>query len=116
MQLTVTDIEQLKKKVRKMTAGRVLGGGTASVCLEMGPLNGCRALIAAGYGPLSDQPQAVAYDRLLWILDGRVEISDPSEEVTYVSQGESAVLAAGKPFRLFFPQLTIYLAVEPVTG
>jgi len=38
------------------------------------------------------------------------------KEVTYVSQGESAVLAAGKPFRLVFPQLTIYLAVEPVTG
>ena len=116
MQLMVTDIEQLKKKARKMTAGRVLAGGTANVCLEMGPLNGCRALIAAGFGPLSDQPQAVAYDRLLWILDGRVEIHDPSEEVSHVSQGECAVLAAGKPFRLVFPQLTIYLAVEPVTG
>jgi hypothetical protein len=116
MQLTVTDVEQLKKKVRKMTAGRVLAGGVANVCLEMGTVRGCRVMIAAGFGPLSDGPQAVAHDRLLWILDGRLEVHDASGEASTVSQGESAVLSAGRSFQLVFPQLTIYLAVEPATG
>jgi hypothetical protein len=109
----VTDVELLKKKVRKLTAGRVLGGENASACLEMGSLRGCRALIAAGFGSQSREPKAVDHDRLLWILDGRVDIYDPSEEASTIRQGESTVLAAGKPFRLVFPQLTIYVVVEP---
>lgn len=113
MQLPVTDVELLKKKVRKLTAGRVLGGENASVCLEMGSVRGCRAMIAAGFGSLGREPQAIAHDRLLWILDGRVDIYDPDEEASTVRQGESTVLAAGKPFRLVFPQLTIYVIVEP---
>lgn len=113
MQLPVTDVELLKKKVRKLTAGRVLGGQNASVCLEMGSVRGCRALVSAGFGALSHRPEAVDHDRLLWILDGHVDVYDAGDESTTVRQGESAVLPAGKPFRLVFPALTIYLLVEP---
>lgn len=113
MQLPVTDVEQLKKKVRKLTAGRVLSGDTASACLEMGSVRGCRVLIAAGYGPQGKVAEAVAHDRLLWILDGHVDIYDATDEATTISQGESTVLQAGKPFRLVFPALTIYLMAEP---
>jgi hypothetical protein len=114
MQPRVTDVEQLKKKVRKLAAGQVLAGGGADVCLDLGQVVGCRARIAAGYGPLSKAPQSVPHDRLVWILDGHAEIHGTAGDVTYVSQGESTVLTGGTAFRLVFPQLTIYLSVEAV--
>ena len=54
----ITDVERLKTKVRKMAAGRVLAGDSADVCLDLARMRGCRARIAAGYGPLSPAPQA----------------------------------------------------------
>ena len=113
MQPRVTDVERLKKQVRKMAAGRVLAGDSADVCLEMAPMAGCRVRIAAGYGSLSQEPQAVAHDRLIWMLDGFVQVHDASGRVTDVSQGESLVLAGKQAYRLVFPQLSLYLQVEP---
>jgi uncharacterized cupin superfamily protein len=113
VQLKVTDVEQLKKTVRKMTAGRVLSGDRADVSLDMAPMDGCRVCIGAGYGPLSETPQTVPRDRLMWILEGFAEVHAASGSVTYVSQGESTVLAGGKAYRLVFPKLSIYLSVEP---
>ncbi len=113
MELKVTDVEQLKKKVRKIAAGRVLAGDRADAGLELAPVDGCRVCIAAGYGSLSKTPQAAPRDRLIWILDGYAEVHAASGSVTYVSQGESTVLVGGTPYRLVFPQLTIYLSIEP---
>jgi redox-sensitive bicupin YhaK (pirin superfamily) len=75
-------------------------------------LKGCRASIAAGYGPLSKAPQPFPRDRMIWILDGYAEIHDSDGKVLNISQGESTVLASGRAYRLVFPQLTIYLRVE----
>ncbi len=113
MPLHVTDIERLKTKVRKMAAGRVLAGEGADVCLDLARMAGCRARIAAGYGPLSPAPQAAPGDRLIWILDGFAEVHGASGAVTHVRQGESTLLAGGLAYRLVFPQLSLYLIVEP---
>jgi uncharacterized cupin superfamily protein len=113
MQPKVTDVEQLKKKVRKMTAGRVLSGDRADVGLEMAPMDGCRVCIGAGYGSLSGTPQTIPRDRLMWILEGYAEVHAANGSVTHVSQGESTVLAGGAAYRLVFPKLSIYLRVEP---
>jgi len=111
--LRVTDVERLKTKVRKLGAGRVLAGDSADVCLELAQLDACRASIAAGYGSLSQALQVMAGDRLLWILDGFAQVHDATGQVTHLSQGESTVLAGGTAYRLVFPQLTLYLLVEP---
>ncbi|MGQ9598645.1 MAG: hypothetical protein ACUVWZ_04445 [Anaerolineae bacterium] len=113
MRTTVTDVEQLKKKARKMAAGQVLAGGEAHVSLPLGEIKGCRTCIAAGYGSLSKTPQPVSHDRLIWVLDGYAEIHDPTGQVISISQGESTVLVGGTEYRLVFPQLTIYLNIEP---
>ena len=112
----VTDVEQLKTKVRRLAAGRVLAGDHADICLDLGRADNCRARIAAGYLALSDYPQAVPHDRLLWILDGYLEVHGADGSVTDISQGESVVLAGGVGYRLVFPQLTLYLIVEPEAG
>jgi hypothetical protein len=112
----VIDVEQLKKSVRKMAAGRVLVGQPADVGLDLGQISGCRARILAGYGSLSKAPEIVAHDRLLWILDGHGQVLDSTGRVTELSQGESTVLARGAAYRLVFPHLTLYLLVEPGTG
>ena len=112
MQPVITDVEQLKKQVRKLAAGRVLAGGGADVCLDLAKLKGCRASIAAGYGPLGKAPQPYPHDRLIWILDGYAEIHDSDGKVSHISQGESTVLLGGRAYRLVFPQLSIYLRVE----
>ena len=108
----VMDVERLKKQVRKMAAGQVLGGGAADVCLDLAYIDGCRPRIAAGYGALSEAPQLQTRDGLIWILDGYAEVHDSGGQVTHISQGESTVLPGGKAVRLVFPQLTIYLSVE----
>jgi hypothetical protein len=112
VQPRVTDVERVKKDVRKMAAGRVLTGDAADVCLDLARMEGCRVCIAAGYGPLSEAPQPIPRDCLLWILDGYAEIYDAAGRVTYVRQGESTILAGGTAYRLVFPQLTIYLRAE----
>ncbi len=112
MELRVSDVEQLKKRARKQAAAQVFAGGTADLAVDLGPLNGCRASIKAGYGPLSTEPVAVACDRLIWLLDGHAEVESASGLVTHLSQGESAVLAGGFAYRLEFPTLTLYLCVE----
>jgi hypothetical protein len=108
----VTDVERVKEEVRKMAAGRVLAGDAADVCLDLARMDGCRVCIAAGYGKLSETPQLISRDRLLWILDGYAEIVDTSGRATHVSQGESMILAGGTAYRLVFSQLTIYLRAE----
>jgi len=113
LQQGVTDVELLKKKVRKMAAGRVLSGDSADVCLDLARMAGCRARIAAGYGTLSDSPQVLPWDRMIWLLDGFAQVHDATGQVTHVSQGESTVLAGGRAYRLVFPQLSLYLLVEP---
>ena len=113
MQQSITDVERLKTKVRKMAAGRVLAGDKADVCLDLARMGRCRARIAAGYGQLSAKPRAVAHDRLIWILDGCAQLHDAACGVTHLSQGESTVLAGGLAYRLVFPQLSLYLLVEP---
>jgi hypothetical protein len=112
VQPKVTDVEQLKKRIRKMAATQVLEGGGADVGLDLGQMAGSRARIAAGYGSLSREPQPLPHDRLIWILDGHAEVHGVEGEVTYVSQGESTVLPGGQAYRLIFPQLSIYLCVE----
>jgi hypothetical protein len=95
-----------------MAAGRVLSGDSADVCLDLARMEGCRATIAAGYGSLSDAPVAMSRDRLIWLLDGFVQIHDAAGRATTVSQGESTVLLGGQAYRLVFPQLSLYLFVE----
>jgi hypothetical protein len=102
----------IKKKARKMAAGQVLAGGSANIGLPLGEMQGCQVRIAAGYGSLSDEPVALPADRLIWVLDGFVDVTSASGQVTRVSQGESTVLPAGKTYRLAFPALTLYLCVE----
>ena len=113
MQIRITDVERLKKAARKTAAGQVLSGGSADVCLDLARLAGCRASIAAGYGPLSEETQPIPHDRLIWVLDGYAEVHDTSGQVTYISSGESTLLPGGQAYRFVFPQLTIYLRVEP---
>lgn len=113
MQLRITDVERLKKAARKTAAGQVLSGGSADVCLDLALLAGCRASIAAGYGPTSKEPKAIPHDRLIWVLDGYAEVHDASGHVTQISSGESTLLRAGTSYRIVFSQLTIYLRVEP---
>jgi hypothetical protein len=96
-----------------MAAGRVLAGDSADLCLDLAQLSGCRARIAAGYGSLSPAPRAKPQDRLIWILDGFAQIHDDAGRVIDLSQGESTVLVGGQAFRLVFPQLSLYLLVEP---
>ena len=112
MQPKVTDVERLKKQVRKLAAGKVLSGDGGEICLDLARMDGCTACIAAGYGSSGQTPQSIPRNRLIWILDGYVEIYDTAERVTHISQGESTVLAGGQAYRLVFPQLTIYLGVE----
>jgi hypothetical protein len=112
VQPRITDVERLKKTVRKMAAGRVLAGDSADVYLDLVQMSGCLARIYAGYGPLSKTPQPVVRERLMWILDGYAEVHDASGRVTHVRQGESLVLPGGSAVRLVFPQLTLYLSIE----
>jgi hypothetical protein len=112
VQQRITDVERLKKEVRRLAAGRVLAGESADVCLDLAKMKGCRACLTAGYGSLSHEPQRIPRDRLIWILDGYAEIDGPSGQSIAISQGESTVLTGGKAYRLTFPQLTLYLSVE----
>ena len=109
-----TDVEQVKKKVRQLAAGRVLAGEAAEVGIDLAHLDGCRAAIQAGYGQISRGVEANTHDRFIWILDGLVEIYDATGHVGTVSQGEGTILAGHTPYRLVFPHLTLYLAVEPI--
>lgn len=111
MRPKIEDVERLKKTVRKMAAGRVLSGDSADPFLDLAQMEGCQVRIAAGYGS-SPVAESLARERLLWILDGSVDIQDSSGQVTTVSQGQSTLLPAGVPFRLAFPHLTLYLSVE----
>ncbi len=45
MQPKVIDVEQIKKQVRKLAAGKVLAGGGADVSLDLGAMDGCRAWV-----------------------------------------------------------------------
>ena len=112
MRPKVTDVERLKKQVRQLAAGKVLSGDEGEACLDLAQMDGCTVCIAAGYGSSGQTPQAIPRDRLVWILDGYVEITDTTGQVTNLSQGESTVLKGGQAYRLVFPQLTIYLGVE----
>jgi hypothetical protein len=113
MQPRITDVERVKKQVRKLAAGKVLWGDAADVCLDLARLEGCQVRVVAGYGQLSEEPQKLQCDQFIWILDGYAEIHTPAGEETRISQGESTVLFAGEAYRLSFPQLTLYLLVEP---
>jgi len=112
MELRVSDVEQLKKRARKQAAAAVFSGGTADLAVDLGPLQGCRASIKAGYGPLTVEPVAATGDRLVWLLEGHAEIESPSGLITHLSQGESTVLTGGFAYRLEFPTLSLYLCVE----
>lgn len=112
MAVRAVDVEQLKKKVRKMAASQVLAGGIADVGLDLGQMDGSRVCIAAGYGALVQAAEPAPWDRLLWVLDGHGEVHDGAGSVTYISQGQSVILSAGAAYRLVFPTLTIYLRVE----
>ncbi len=112
MQVRVRDVEVLKKQARKTVAGQVLAGSGASACRDLGQMAGCRVCVSAGYGAESEMPRSVPRDRLLWILDGYVDVFTADGQGTSVSQGESTVLAAGVAYRLVFSQLTVYLLVE----
>ncbi len=114
MQPRVTDVERVKKQVRKLAAGKVLWGDAADVCLDLARLEGCQVRVAAGYGQLSEEPQPILSDQFIWILDGYAEIHTEDGTETRISQGESTVLQRGKAYRLLFPQLSLYLLVEPV--
>jgi hypothetical protein len=113
MQPRITDVELVKKQVRRLAAGKVLAGDAADVCLELGRLQGCQVRIAAGYGQLSKEPQPIPRDQLIWILDGYAEIHTAAGIEIRISQGESTVLHRREGYRLVFPQLTLYLLVEP---
>jgi hypothetical protein len=102
----------LKKQARRAAANHVLAGSPADVGLEMGQVEGCRVRICAGYGQHTKAPELLERDRLLWILDGLVEVHEPGDKITTLSQGESAVLVAGRSYRLVFPSMAIYLSVE----
>jgi hypothetical protein len=112
VQPKVIDVEQLKKKVRKMAAGRVLAGQAAEVGLDLARVGGCRACIQAGYGQVSKPAQTPPVDRFLWVLDGLVEVYDAGGRVATVSQGEGLALPGTKPYQLAFPSLTLYLYLE----
>jgi hypothetical protein len=112
VQQKITDVERLKKAVRKLAATQVLTRGSADVCQDLGRAGNCRARIAAGFGALSKAPEALDRDRLIWILDGYVEVHGPADQVTHIRQGESTILFRGQAYRLVFPQLGIYLVVE----
>lgn len=116
MKQRITDVERLKKEVRRLAAGRVLAGESADVFLDLAQLEGCQARLNAGYGSLSRSPQPIPRDRLLWILDGYAEIQDSGGQTINISQGESTVLCGGMAYRLVFPQLTLYLSVEAGEG
>jgi hypothetical protein len=116
LQLRVTDVERLKKKVRKMAASRVLAGDCCDVGLDLAPLDGCQAQIAAGYGAISKVPIPRDRDRLIWLLDGYVEIHGSDDQVTCVRQGETTVLKRNTAYRLVFPQLSLYLTIETGEG
>ncbi|MBN1658838.1 MAG: hypothetical protein JXA93_10575 [Anaerolineae bacterium] len=111
--MKVTDVEQVKKQVRKLAAGRVLAGEAAEVGIELAGLDGCRACIQAGYGQISKGVDATTHDRFVWILDGLVEVYDATGHIGTVSQGEGTILSGRTPYRLVFPHLTLYLSVEP---
>jgi len=113
MQPRITDVERVKKQVRKLAAGKVLWGDAADVCLDLARLKGCQVRVVAGYGQLSEEPQKLPCDRFLWILDGYAEIHTEAGSETRISQGESTILHGGEAYRLYFPQLTLYLLVEP---
>lgn len=110
MEPRVTDVELVKKRVRKLAAGQVLAGGQADVRLGLGELQGCQVRIAAGYGAPATQPSAV--DRFIWVLDGSLEVRGAGGVPAEVRQGECAVLPAGQPADLVFSSLTIYLLVS----
>ena len=112
MQPRITDVERVKKQVRKLAAGKVLWGDAADVCLDLAQLKGCQVRVVAGYGRLSEEPQKLASDQFIWILDGYAEIHTAAGAEMRISQGESTVLLAGEAYRFFFPQLTLYLLVE----
>jgi len=112
VQPKVIDVEQLKKQVRKMAAGRVLAGQMAEVGLDLARIGGCQARIQAGYGQVSKPAQKPPRDRFLWVLDGLVEVHDAGGHVATVSQGEGTTLAGNRPYRLVFPNLTLYLYLE----
>jgi uncharacterized cupin superfamily protein len=112
VQPRVTDVERLKKQVRKMAAGRVLAGGGGEACLDLAQMQGCRVAVTAAFGPAGKSAQSVPHDRLLWILDGFVDVQTTDGQVIRVSQGESTVLSGGVAYHLIFPQLTVYLLVE----
>lgn len=107
------DVEIIKKKVRKMAAGQVLGGDRADASLDIAPMQGCRARIAAGFGSLTTAPETALQDSLIWILDGYAEVRDADGQVSHVRQGESTVPRCGAAYQLVFPTLTIYLRIEP---
>jgi hypothetical protein len=113
--LKITDVELLKKQARRTAAGRVLSGDVAEVGLDLGRTESCRTYIAAGYGRTNEMPKPLANERLIWILDGFMEINEPGGRVTTISQGESTILARGRSYRLDFPQLCLYLCVEART-
>ena len=108
----VEDVERIKKKVRKMAAAKVLAGDSADAYLSLGRLDGCQVYMRAGFGPKAKAPRPLAQDRLIWVLDGSLEIEDLAGRVTYVSQGESAVLRSGAAYRFTFPQLCLYLSID----
>jgi len=88
-------------------------GDASEACLELGRLECCQVRIAAGYGQMSTEPQPIPCDQFIWILDGHADIYDATGTETRISQGESTVLYGGEAYRLVFPQLSIYLLVEP---
>jgi hypothetical protein len=116
VQPKVIDVERVKKQVRKMAAGRVLAGQVAEVGLDLAQVGGCQARIQAGYGQVSKPAQVPPRDRFLWVLDGLVEIHDASGHVATVSQGEGITLPGTHPYRLRFPNLTLYLYLEAVAS
>ena len=62
---------------------------------------------------MSEKPQRIPHDRLIWVLDGYAEVHDSAGQVTHIGSGDSTVLSGNQEYRLVFPQLTIYLSVEP---
>jgi hypothetical protein len=112
VQQRIIDVERLKKEVRRLAAGRVLAGETADVCLDLAKMAGYRVCLTAGYGSQNHEPRPIPRDRLIWILDGYLEIQDEAGKSIAVSQGESTVLGGSGAYRLTFPQLTLYLSVE----
>ena len=108
----ITDVERLKKSVRQMAAGAVLSGDGADVCQSLAHVDGCRICLSAGYGTPDTNPQKSSRDRLVWILEGYVDVQGPNGEAFSLSQGDSTVLRGTAEYSLTFPNLTIYLSVE----